>query len=102
MPEIIYYPEFFDELDGILAYIKDNLENPAASARLREAVDAAISNLPVFPLAHRRFRPFDDLEFEFRILPVKNYYVFYSVDEKSNIKIHHIYYNKRDFLKLIK
>jgi plasmid stabilization system protein ParE len=98
--EIRYLPAYQKELAEIVLYISYTLKAPMAARNFRQEADKAIKNLRNFPLAHRKFPTQEKLEYEYRMLTVKNYYIFYSVDDF--IKIHHIYYKGRDFSKLIK
>jgi plasmid stabilization system protein ParE len=83
MLKLEYIQSFYDDLDAILDYITNTLENPAAATRLQIALDKAISKIPVFPTAHRLYQPSTPLPLTYRVIPVKNYLVFYTVLENS-------------------
>ena len=101
MSEIKYLPSFYQELNAIVDYITYTLEAPQAANNLIDELENAINNLKDFPLAHRLYRPIKPLPTEYRILPVKNYYVFYII-LNDIIEIHRIIYKKRDLSQLIK
>ena len=101
MPEIKYLPSFYQELNAIVDYITYTLEAPRAASNLLDELENSINSLKEFPLAHRIYRAIKPLPTEYRILPVKNYYVFYVVLD-DNIEIHRIIYKKRDLSQLIK
>jgi plasmid stabilization system protein ParE len=98
--EIKILSDFHQELADTLRYIRDELQAPMAARRLETEVRKAINKLRDFPFAHRQFVSQTPLKIAYRIVTVKNYYIFYSIDDF--IKIHHIYYKGRDFSKLIK
>ena len=101
MLEIKYLPSFYQELNAILEYIAITLEAPQAASNLLDEIENSINNLKDFPLAHRLYRPIKPLPTKYRILPVKNYYIFYVVLDNI-IEIHRIIYKKRNLLQLIK
>ena len=101
MLEIKYLPSFYQELNAIVEYITYTLEAPRAASNLLDELENSINNLKDFPLAHRMYRPIKPLSTEYRILSVKNYYVFYVVLEDT-IEIHRIIYKKRELSQLIK
>ena len=70
---------------------------------LLDAFDHSISLLSEFPYAHKIYRPLRALEEEYRMLPVKNYAVFYTVREQEKVvEIHRVIYARMDLTKLIK
>jgi plasmid stabilization system protein ParE len=88
-------------LDIIAKYITDELEAPKAALDLVEAVDNGCQNLLEFPNAHHAFKAARKLKHEYRVLTVKNYMVFYVVDDESmRITIHRMVYKKRDLSQL--
>ncbi|MDR0289401.1 MAG: type II toxin-antitoxin system RelE/ParE family toxin [Treponema sp.] len=101
MPEITYLPSFQQELNSIVDYITFTLEAPRAAVNLLDELEKAINALKIFPLAHRLYRPIRPIQTEYRVLPVKNYLVFYVVLEKT-IEIHRIIFKKRNLSQLIR
>jgi plasmid stabilization system protein ParE len=92
-------PSFYEELDEILDYISNTLEASGAARNLTIEIRKALKDLRKFPFAHRLYRPLEPLPFEFRIITIKNYLVFYTV--KDFIEVHHIFYKKRDISQLL-
>ena len=84
-----------------LEYISLTLEAPQAALNLLDELEKSITNLKLFPLAHRLYRPVKPIPTEYRVLTVKNYLVFYTVLEET-IEIHRIIYKKRDLSQLVK
>ncbi|HLR52877.1 MAG TPA: type II toxin-antitoxin system RelE/ParE family toxin [Candidatus Avamphibacillus sp.] len=67
---------------------------------LVDALDNSISKLQRFPYAYNFYQAVESLEAKYRILPVKNYLVFYVVTEHA-VEIHRIVYAKRNLPKII-
>ena len=103
MYEIIYLPIAKQDITDIILYISDQLNAPKAAMDLLDAFDHSISLLSEFPYAHKIYRPLRALEVEYRMLPVKNYAVFYTVWEQEKVvEIHRVIYARMDLTKLIK
>lgn len=103
MYEIIYLPIAKQDITDIVLYISDNLKAPQAAMDLLDAFDHSISLLVKFPYAHKLFHPLRPLEEEYRMLPVKDYAVFYVIREPQRvIEIHRIAYARMDLSNLIK
>jgi len=103
MYEIIYLPIAKQDITDIILYISDQLNAPKAAMDLLDAFDYSISLLSEFPYAHKIYRPLRALEVEYRMLPVKNYAVFYTVREQEKVvEIHRVIYARMDLTKLIK
>lgn len=101
MYEIRYLPSSRKDLTGIISYIADHLKAPKAAMELLDALDESISKLEQFPYSCKVYQPIESLENEYRILPVKNYAVFYAVNEQV-VEIHRVIYAKMDLTKIIK
>jgi|SRR5699024_2928276 len=99
MYKLQYLPLAQQDLRNITFYISDTLKNPLAAIQLVDAFDHSISKLQEFPYAHKVYQTVEMLEKEYRILPVKNYLVFYVVTERE-IEIHRIVYAKRNLDRL--
>lgn len=101
MYEIRYLPLARKDLNDIASYIADHLKAPKAAMDLLDAMDESISRLQQFPYSCKVYQPIKALDAEYRLLPVKNYAVFYAVKERT-VEIHRIVYAKMDLTKLIK
>ena len=99
--EIRYLPLASKDLYNIVSYIADELKAPKAAMDLLNALDESISRLEQFPYSCKVYQPIKELENEYRLLPVKNYAVFYVVKEKV-VEIHRVIYAKMDLTKIIK
>lgn len=103
MYEIIYLPIARQDITDIILYISDQLNAPKAAMDLLDALDHSISLLSDLPYAHKVYRPVRSLAEDYRMLPVKNYAVFYVVrEQEKTIEIHRVIYAKLDLTKLIK
>ncbi|MEL7633420.1 MULTISPECIES: type II toxin-antitoxin system RelE/ParE family toxin [Sporomusa] len=101
MYEIKYLPLAQKDLADIITYIADHLKAAKAALDLLDTMDKSISRLEQFPYSCKVYQPIKILDGEYRLLPVKNYVVFYVVKEQV-VEIHRIVYAKMDLSKLIK
>jgi len=101
MHKLKYLPLAQKDLRNITSYIADNLKVLKAAMDLVVALDNSISRLQQFPYSCKVYQPIEQLEAEYRMLPVKNYMVFYIVTEYE-VEIHRIIYAKMNLEKLIK
>ncbi|MFC4766615.1 type II toxin-antitoxin system RelE/ParE family toxin [Effusibacillus consociatus] len=87
MHKLKYLPLAQKDLRDITDYIADTLKAPKAAMDLVDALDNSISRLQQFPYSCRVYQPIQSLEAEYRMLPVKNYLVFYieSVQKALNL-----------------
>lgn len=97
MYKLSYLPLANRDIADAVNYIADELLAPKAALDLLDALDKSISRLKDFPYSCRVYQPVKPLEQEYRIIPVKNYAVFYTVDEKKKlVEITRVIYAKRD------
>ena len=89
------------DLTDIATYIADHLKAPKAAMDLLNDLDKSISRLEQFPYSCKVYQPIRELENEYRLLPVKNYAVFYVVKEQV-VEIHRVLYAKMNLTKIIK
>jgi len=97
MYDVIYLPSAKQELDEIIDYISIELKAPEAALNFIDAVDDMAKRLTEMPyrhpIYHSQFRP----NSEIRFVPVKNYNIFYKVDEEhKTVEVHRIIYQRRD------
>jgi toxin ParE1/3/4 len=101
MYKLKYLPLALMDLRGITDYITDTLKAPNAALDLLNALDDSISMLQEYPYSYKVYLSIKELEIEYRLLPVKNYLVFYVVKEQV-VEIHRVVYAKMDLTKVIK
>ncbi len=96
-----YLPLAREDLLAILEYHQAALQAPLAAGKLLDDMEAALLRLQTFPYAQRIYQPLRPLIPEYRLLPVRNYAVFYIVIEPEKIvEVHRIVYMGRDLLAL--
>lgn len=102
MYRLTFLPAAKQDMTNIARYISHELLNPtAADALADEMIDAAgrLCDFPYRNAVHQTIRP---LKHEYRKLLVKNYIMFYWVDEKEKlITIARVIYARRDYEKLL-
>jgi len=97
MYKLSYLPLANRDIADTISYIADGLLAQKAALDLLDALDKSISRLKDFPYFCRVYQPVKPLEQEYRIMPVKNYAVFYTVDEqKKLVEVTRVIYAKRD------
>lgn len=101
MHKLKYLPLAQKDLRDITSYIADNLKAPKAAMDLVDALDISIRRLQQFPYSCKVYQPIEPLEAEYRMLPVKNYLVFYIVTDHE-VEIHRVIYAKMDIKNIIK
>lgn len=95
-------PEAISDMTEIVKYISIQLSNPAAATRLKENITSEIKKLAENPYIYAVYEPLLFLKVEFRKLLVRNYAVFYYIDESEKVvKIAHVVYAKRNFSKVL-
>jgi len=99
MYKLKYLPLAQKDLRNIISYIADNLKAPKAAMDLLDTLENSISHLQQFPYSCKLYQAIEPLITEYRILPVKNYLVFYVVIEHE-VEIHRIVYGKMNVGKI--
>ena len=102
MYKVSHLPIARKDIHDITFYISDTLNAPKAALDLIDAIAKSVSLLEQFPYVHRIYKSSEPLEHEYRALYVKNYAVFYVVDEERHVvEIHRVIYAKRDLQKAL-
>jgi len=91
-----------NDLRDIVRYISAQLAAPTSAMNMMNDISQAIENLAEMP---QRFSPVTDERLRllgYRKLIVKNYIVFYTIDEPSMaVDVERILYARRDWLSII-
>lgn len=102
MYKLVYLPAALDDMVSIVKYISVHLSNPAAAERLAEEMISQAEKLTVMPykciiyMTNRIFRH------EYRKLMIKNYIMFYYIDEDTKtITIARVLYARRNYKELL-
>ncbi len=101
MYRLTYLPLALKDLRETTDYISNTLRAPKAAMDLLDALDESILRIQQFPYSCKLYHPIKGIETEYRLLPVKNYAVFYVVKEQV-VEIHRIIYVKRNLSEFIK
>lgn len=97
MYKLDYLPLAKKDMVEIVQYISHKLGNPAAALRLAQDFISASEHLTTFPYASPVYFPIRALQHEYRTVRVRNYLMFYWVDEADKrIVIARVIYAKRD------
>ncbi|MDR1069279.1 MAG: type II toxin-antitoxin system RelE/ParE family toxin [Gracilibacteraceae bacterium] len=90
------------DIDEILAYIAETLQNPKAAADLADELDARFETLESQPLMFELSVNVRLRRRGYRRFPVKNYVVFYQVDEAAKaVIIARVFYGRQDYERLL-
>jgi len=90
-----------DDLKEIIRYITQELEAPGAAENLRIKIDEEVKKIEENPFRCHLFISPEKLKYEYRILNVNNFSVFYVI-EKEKIEIHRVIYSKRNIPHILK
>ena len=90
------------DLYDIARYISTNLSAPYTSIEVIDILSEKIKGLKTSPTRHAFARDTRLVEKEIRAFPVKNYLVFYIVDENAQkVIVSRILYNRREWYNLL-
>ena len=102
MYNVEYLPAARRDMVSIVRYIAAELGNPAAAERLAAELTDAADSLSEFPYASPVHIPLRPLDYEYRKLSVRNYLLFYRVDEaRKLVTVARVIYAGRDYGRLL-
>jgi plasmid stabilization system protein ParE len=102
MYELILSKLFDNDIDSTYEYIKDNLEAPMAAENLMKEVKQKLNYLKENPTVRPLIKDKVILALKLRSAKVKNYVIYYSVDEeKQKINLIRFLHNKRDWINIL-
>ena len=102
MYKIEFLPIAKKDIDDILYYISHNLKNISASKRLRDLFMRSLDNIVEFPYGSSIYKLSGTLKYEYRSYRVKNFLMFYMIDEKQKlITIVRVLYQKMDIKNIL-
>lgn len=102
MYKLEYLPAALHDMVDIIRYISVELKNPDAADKLASEFVSSSDSLIEFPYKNPVYYPIRPLKKEYRKLLVKNYIMFYYVDEMNKtITISRVIYAKRDYGKIL-
>jgi addiction module RelE/StbE family toxin len=101
MYKIHYLPLALDDLKDIVRYIAHTLESPRAAENFLSKLDKEVLKIADNPFRCRLYISTETLKYDYRILHINNYSLFYVVENKK-IEIHRIIYSRRDIERILK
>lgn len=96
--KIVFLPIAKNDLQEIISYISKDLHAPKAALNLVDSLHKSISRLSDFPALYTEYFPSKPLIDKYRFITVKNYIVFYVVNDDI-VEIRRIIYAKKDYKK---
>lgn len=101
MYNLEYLPVALNDMVDIVSYISKELGNPKAAENLSNEFAESAEGLKDFPYSNPVYFPLRPLKKEYRKLLIKNFIIFYYVDEKAKyITIARVMYAKKDYGKI--
>jgi plasmid stabilization system protein ParE len=102
MYKLLFSKTIDNDIDSSYNYIKDTLEAPIAAENLmKELYDKLnyIKEKPYSrPLVHDEFLA----SLGIRSIRVKNYFIFYNIEDDKYVNVISFMYNKRDWINILK
>ena len=95
MYKIHYLPLALDDLKSIVKYISYKLEAPQAAERLLSKINKEVMKIAENPFRCHIYNSPEKLKYEYRVLKINSYSLFYTVDNKK-IEIHRVIYSRRN------
>lgn len=92
--KIVYLPISLSDLRDIVDYIALELKSPQAAANFIKKFDESVSKLENFPYSGFSYKGTKHLEYDYRVIIVENYLVFYTILDEI-VEIHRVIYAKR-------
>ena len=83
MYKVVYLPTARRQLEDAVMYIAIDLYSPDAAMNLADEVDQAAQKLKEMPYRFPIYHTLYAMKREIRFFPVKNYNVYYVIDEDS-------------------
>ena len=98
MYDLQYLPSARKDMVDAVRYISETLQNPTAAERLAEELIEAGDSILTFPYANPVHMPIRPLKREYRKLRVRNYLMFYWVDEERKlVTVARVIYARRNY-----
>lgn len=91
-----------NDLINIVRYIASQLSAPASSLHIMELFEEAIASLSDMPQRYPLVADERLSQMGYRKLSLKNYIVFFSIDDKNKVvNVERILYGRRDWLRFL-
>ena len=103
MYKLYYLPIARQDVEDIIHYVSYNLNNLSAAKNLANYFVESAENILCFPYGFSIYDISGELKKEYRKIKVKNYYMFYTIDEDSKtITIVRVIYKKMNLIDIFK
>jgi len=100
MYQLKFLPTARQDMSDIVRYISHELHSPKAAEAFADEMIKAVEGLCEYPYINSVHQSIKPLKYEYRKLLVKNYIMFYWVDEKDKqVTIARVIYARRDYEK---
>jgi addiction module RelE/StbE family toxin len=91
-----------DDLKDIVRYTASQLSAPVSALKMMELLEGAMAGLSELPQRYSHVADERLAQMGYRKLPVKNYILFYTIDEKNKVvDVERILYGRRDWLRIL-
>ena len=102
MYKLEFLPIAKKDIDDIIYYIYNNLKNKTAAINLSKDFIKAANSIIDFPYGLAEYKPFSKLKYTYRCIKIKNFLMFYTINEKDKtIIIVRILYSKMNINKIL-
>ena len=95
MYKIEFLPVAKEDIDNIIYYISHKLKNLTASRKLRDLLINSLDYIVEFPYGNPIYKPPSTLKYEYRSTRVKNFLLFYTINEDKKKLLLSEYYIKK-------
>ena len=85
MYKLQFLPIAKKDIESIISYINNNLKNSSAAKRMINIIMECASNACKFPYGIPIYQTFNKMNYDYRCIRVKNYLMFYTIDENKKI-----------------
>ena len=90
------------DIRSIIEYISNDFNEPLVAEKLVRCIADRINRLTDYPKRNKRLNDEPFYSKGYRVTYVKNYAIFYYVDDKLNtVNVMHILYNRREWQDLL-
>ena len=102
MYKLEYLPIAKKDIDKIIYYISNDLNNQSAAKKMAKCFIDSSNKILEFPYGLSTYNPIKTLKNEYRCFKIKNYLMFYTINEKSKtITIARVLYKKMNIKNIL-
>ena len=97
MYKLEFLPVAKKDMDNIIYYISNNLKNRTAARNMANSFIKGANSILKFPYGSSVYKLTKKLEHEYRSVKIKNFLMFYTINEKEKlVTIVRVLYQKMD------